>query len=89
MGLVDTKLDVPEWIIEVQSIDMSGKYRTVYEFKADFRTAPIVTASAYSPKGMPLGNADVHIVSVTRKKVDISINAYIPGMHVQLHAIGK
>ncbi len=89
MGLVDTKLDVPQWIIEVKSIDMTGKYRTQYEFKAEFRTAPVVTASAYSPSGEPLGNADVHIVSVTKRKVDISINAYVPGMHVQLHAIGK
>ena len=89
MGLVDTRLDVPQWIIEVKSIDMTGKWRAKYEFKAEFRTAPTVTASALSPSGEPLGNADVHIVSVSKKEVDISINAYVPGMHVQLHAIGK
>ncbi len=89
MGLVDSKLDVPQWVIEVKSIDMTGKWRTKYQFKADFRSVPTVTASALSPSGEPLGNADVHIVSVTRKEVDISINAYVPGMQVQLHAIGK
>ena len=86
---VDTVLDVPQWIIEVKSINMTGKYRAKYFFESDFKTAPIVTATALGPKGMPMGNADVHIVSVTKKEVDISINAYIPGMHVQLHAIGK
>jgi len=89
MGLVDSKLNVPQWIIEVKSIDMSGKWRTRYQFKAEFNAPPVVTASALSPSGEPLGNADVHIVSVTKKEVDISINAYVPGMHVQLHAIGK
>jgi hypothetical protein len=89
MGLVDTKLDVPQWIIEVKSIDMTGKYREKYKFKAEFRSPPVVTASVLSPNGEPMGNADVHIVSVTKKEVDISINAYVPGMHVQLHAVGK
>ena len=86
---IDTMLDVPQWIIEVKSIDMTGKYRTKYSFKSDFNSAPIVTATALSPSGVPMGNADVHIVSVTKQEVDISINAYIPGMQVQLHAIGK
>jgi hypothetical protein len=89
MGLVDTKLDVPQWIIEVQNIDMTGKWRTKYEFKAEFRSIPTVTATALGPQGLPVGGADVHIVSVSKKEVDISINAYIPGMHVQLHAVGK
>tara|TARA_S200000501_G_C20171790_1_gene460413 strand:- start:164 stop:451 length:288 start_codon:yes stop_codon:yes gene_type:complete len=88
MGL-DSRLDVPQWIIETKSIDMTGKWRTKYQFKADFRSPPVVTASAMSPSGEPLGNADVHIVSVTKKEVDISINAYVQGMQVQLHAIGK
>ena len=82
-------VDIPQWVIEVKSIDMTGKYRTKYSFKSSFKAVPIVTATALSPTGTPMGNADVHIVSVTKKEVDISINAYIPGMHVQLHAIGK
>jgi len=86
---VDTMFDIPQWVIEVKSIDMTGKYRTKYLFESKFKTIPIVTATAMSPSGVPMGNADVHIVSVTKKEVDISINAYVPGMHVQLHAIGK
>lgn len=86
---VDTMSDIPQWVIEVKSINMTGKYRTKYLFESEFKTIPIVTATAMSPAGMPMGNADVHIVSVTKKEVDISINAYVPGMHVQLHAIGK
>jgi hypothetical protein len=82
-------MDIPQWIIEVKSINMTGKYRTKYLFKSDFSSAPIVTATALSPSGVPMGNADVHIVSVTKDEVDISINAYIQGMQVQLHAIGK
>jgi len=82
-------INVPEWIIEVKSINMTGKYRAKYLFQSKFKSTPIVTATALSPSGVPMGNADVHIVSVTKKEVDISINAYIPGMHVQLHAIGK
>lgn len=81
--------DVPNWIIEVKSINMTGKYRTKYSFESDFNSAPIVTATALSPSGTPMGNADVHIVSVTKDEVDISINAYVQGMQVQLHAIGK
>lgn len=82
-------INVPQWVIEVKSIDMTGKYRTKYLFQSNFKSVPIVTATALSPNGIPMGNADVHIVSVTKKEVDISINAYVPGMHVQLHAIGK
>ena len=82
-------INVPQWVIEVKSIDMTGKYRTKYLFQSNFKSVPIVTATALSPNGTPMGNADVHIVSVTKKEVDISINAYVPGMHVQLHAIGK
>jgi hypothetical protein len=91
MGILDTNvnLSVPDWTIEVKSIDMTGKWRATYKFTAGFREPPVVTASALSPSGVPLGNADVHIVSITKDEVDISINAYVPGMHVQLHAIGK
>mgnify|MGYP001167714770 CR=1 FL=1 len=91
MGTLDTNVNlaVPDWTIEVKSIDMTGKWRTTYKFKANFREPPVITASALSPSGVPLGNADVHIVSVTKDEVDISINAYVPGMRVQLHAIGK
>jgi hypothetical protein len=89
MGLVDTKLSVPEWAIEVKDIDMSNKWRIQYEFKNEFSSPPVVTATAMSPGGTPCGNVDVHVVSVTKDIIDLSINAQIPGVYVHIHAIGK
>ncbi len=89
MGLVDTKFSVPEWAIEVQDIDMSGKWRAQYKWKSYFSSPPHVVATCISPTGVPLGNADVHIISVSVHEIDFSINAYVPGMYVHLHAIGK
>jgi hypothetical protein len=89
MGLVDTKLTVPEWAIEVDTVNMTGKFRAQHKWKSYFSSPPYVVATCMSPTGVPLGNASVHIVSVSVKEIDFSINAYVPGMYVHLHAIGK
>ena len=58
-------------------------------WKSYFSSPPYVVATCMSPTGVPLGNAGVHIISVSVKEIDFSINAYVPGMYVHLHAIGK
>lgn len=85
----DSILNIPNWIIEVEKIDMTGKYRVVHQFKSNFKSPPNVTATAYGPDGRPTGNANVHVVSVTKKEIDMSVNASIPGMYIQIHAFGK
>lgn len=81
--------DVPNWIIETRNINVDGNSRILYSFESNFRSTPSVTLSACSSSGQPLGNANVHIVSVNKNEIDISISANIPGMQIQMHAIGK
>lgn len=83
------ELPAQNWIIETNSIEMSGKYREIYKFNSNFKSTPTVTATLLSPSGVPMGNSYVHIVSVNKKEVDIAIGASIPGAKIQIHAIGK
>lgn len=87
--LPDSMLDIPNWVIETASIATDGRHRIVYTFKSKFNSIPTVTASVSDSSELLTGNASVHIISVTKNEVDISISSNVPGLSIQLHALGK
>ncbi|MBK26024.1 MAG: hypothetical protein CME70_18650 [Halobacteriovorax sp.] len=75
--------NIPQWIVEVKHVNASNKTYIEYNFTGGFPDIPYVTASSNAP-----ALADCAIVKLTKDMVGITISGPIPGLKVEIHALG-
>jgi hypothetical protein len=75
--------NIPKWIIESKSVNASNQVYIEYEFTGAFPDTPYVTAT-----GLGVAGVDLDITLLTKDKVGITISGPVPGLKVQIHAMG-